>query len=298
MKTYIFPFMALIVALAIAAGAALFTILGFRELFEPSLKITYMAAAIEVGKIMAVSALYQFRDIIGWAWKGVLFILILIAMAVTSMGVYGYLASSYQKDTLAITQNEARIELVDTRRQRLEDRLTNIDAQIAEVPEAYVSKRMELIGTFAPEKQSIVDELDVLAAEESSLKLERIEQETEFGAIILLANSVEWLDPSKAMLYFIFAVIFIFDPMAIVLTYLSNVGFAHAAKKEHEEVLSSVDPNAINEAITQIKNDQTNSTTKLAEALGALSDKVEGMSAPSNPRTNIIDTMRSSDDKS
>jgi hypothetical protein len=289
MKPYIFPSLAMLVALAIAAGAALFTVLGFRELFEPSLKIMYMAAVIEVGKVMAVSALYQFRDIIGWAWKSVLFILIIIAMAVTSMGVYGYLASSYQKDTLAITQNDARIELMDSRRERLEQRLENIDAQIAEVPETYVSKRMELIATFAPEKESVVQELDQLAREESEIKLERIEQQTEFGAILLLAESVDWLDPTNAMLYFILAVIFIFDPMAVVLTYVANVGFANISNKKQQEM----DIDTINSVMGQIKSDQVDITDALTKAL----EKVDSIQSPSpNSRSGIIDSMRKQED--
>ena len=289
MKPYIFPSLAMLVALAIAAGAALFTVLGFRELFEPSLKIMYMAAVIGVGKVMAVSALYQFRDIIGWAWKSVLFILIIIAMAVTSMGVYGYLASSYQKDTLAITQNDARIELMDSRRERLEQRLENIDAQIAEVPETYVSKRMELIATFAPEKESVVQELDQLAREESEIKLERIEQQTEFGAILLLAESVDWLDPTNAMLYFILAVIFIFDPMAVVLTYVANVGFANISNKKQQEM----DIDTINSVMGQIKSDQVDITDALTKAL----EKVDSIQSPSpNSRSGIIDSMRKQED--
>jgi hypothetical protein len=289
MKPYIFPSLAMLVALAIAAGAALFTVLGFRELFEPSLKIMYMAAVIEVGKVMAVSALYQFRDIIGWVWKSVLFILIIIAMAVTSMGVYGYLASSYQKDTLAITQNDARIELMDSRRERLEQRLENIDAQIAEVPETYVSKRMELIATFAPEKESVVQELDQLAREESEIKLERIEQQTEFGAILLLAESVDWLDPTNAMLYFILAVIFIFDPMAVVLTYVANVGFANISNKKQQEM----DIDTINSVMSQIKSDQVDITDALTKAL----EKVDSIQSPSpNSRSGIIDSMRKQED--
>jgi hypothetical protein len=248
-----------------------------------------MAAVIEVGKVMAVSALYQFRDIIGWAWKSVLFILIIIAMAVTSMGVYGYLASSYQKDTLAITQNDARIELMDSRRERLEQRLENIDAQIAEVPETYVSKRMELIATFAPEKESVVQELDQLAREESEIKLERIEQQTEFGAILLLAESVDWLDPTNAMLYFILAVIFIFDPMAVVLTYVANVGFANISNKKQQEM----DIDTINSVMSQIKSDQVDITDALTKAL----EKVDSIQSPSpNSRSGIIDSMRKQED--
>lgn len=283
----------MITALAIAVGAALFTVLGFRELFEPSIKTTYMAVGIEVGKIICLSALYQFRNIISWFWKGILLLLVLVAMAITSAGIYGYLSSAYQRDSLNITQNEQRLEIISSRKEQLESRLENIDEQISNVPETYVTKRMELIETFGPEKDSIITELNELARQESDLKIERIEQETEFGAIILLANAIEWMDTSKAMLYFILAVIFIFDPMAVVLTYLANVGFAHASTKsdQQKETINEADTN---DMITELRNNQETTKEELAKALNSLNQKLEDISGSEteSPRANILDQMR------
>ena len=66
MRAYIFPSIVMLTALTLAFGAALFTVLGFRDLFGETFNITYMAATIEVGKIVCVSAIYQFRHILGW----------------------------------------------------------------------------------------------------------------------------------------------------------------------------------------------------------------------------------------
>jgi hypothetical protein len=303
MRPYIFPTIVMIAALALAAGAALFTILGFRELFEPSLKITFMAASIELGKIVAVSAIYQFRDILGWFSKSFMLFLIIVAMAVTSMGVYGYLSSSYQKDSLAITQNSAKLELLESRKATLEDRLAGMDTQIANVPEAYVSKRMELIATFKPERELVLAELDELGQSKMDLTLDKLSKETEFGAILLLANSVDWLDANKAMLYFILAVIFIFDPMAIALTFAANVGYANVATKKDEEenTVNIVDDsdwgNQLGKVLADINNnrEQTDGAlVSVSEALNSLANEVSDIknSTPKNARSEIIDNMR------
>lgn len=282
MKKLIFPTVVMLCALALAAGAALFTILGFRELFEPSFKVTYMAGAIEFGKVMAISALYQFRHYLSWIWKIFFLTLILTAMAVTSMGVYGYLSSSFQKDSLAITQNQAKYELLDQRKESLEKRLEGIDAQISEVPETYVTKRMELIETFKPERDVILEELNQIEETRTELTLERIEKETEFGAIILLAKSVDWLDESQAMLIFILAIIIIFDPLAVTLTYAANVGFAQAMSKE-DEVETISEEEQVNFS-DEIKNAVAESEKRLIERFETTS------TSPS--RSDIIDTMR------
>lgn len=292
MRSYIFPTLVMFTAMSLAFGAALFTIIGFRELFEPSFKIMYMAATIELGKIIAVSALYQFRNILNWGWKVFLLILILVAMGVTSMGVYGYLSSSFQKDSLEITLNNSQLELLDGRKTALEARLEGMDVQIARVPETYVTKRMELIATFKPERDSVLDEISELDDKKLVLTLERIDKETEFGPMILLAKSIEWMDETRAMFYFIIAVIFIFDPLAIALTYSANVGYASVARNRDEEKkkLKSIFPN---ESGLVSDVDLMGEIGNIANAVERVSDEVQNLKK--DPRADIIDSMRNRD---
>jgi len=294
----------MITALSLAFGAALFTVLGFRELFEPTLKITYMAATIEVGKIVGVSVIYQLRDILSMLWKGIIFSMIIVAMAVTSMGVYGYLSSSYQKDSLSITQNDARLTLLDNRKTVLTDRLAGMDLQIANVPETYVTKRMELIGTFKPERQSILEELDDLGQKKLDLTLERIEGEAEFGAILLLSKTIEGLESGKAMLYFILAVIFIFDPMAISLTYAANVGYYNAVNraKEEREVPERDDNGELISKLDSFIENAEVENKESKEAIASIASSVEDVSTEltdfkqrkptPDKRSSVVDGMR------
>lgn len=279
--------------MSLAFGAALFTIIGFRELFEPSFKIMYMAATIELGKIIAVSALYQFRSILNGAWKVFLLILILVAMAVTSMGVYGYLSSSFQKDSLEITLNSSRLELLDGRKTALEARLEGMDVQIARVPETYVTKRMELIATFKPERESVLDEINELDDEKLALTLEKIDKEAEFGPMILLAKSIDWIDETRAMFYFIIAVIFIFDPLAIALTYSANVGYASVARYRNEEKKKKSKSILSNESGSVSDVDFMGEIGNIANAVEKISDEVQNLKK--DPRADIIDSMRNRD---
>lgn len=298
MRSYIFPTIVMVSALALAFGAALFTIIGFRELFQPTFNITYMAATIELCKIVSVSALYQFRHILGWVSRSFLYILVAGAMAVTSMGVYGYLSSSFQKDSLSRTQNESRLELLDNRKTTLEGRLADMDRQIAAVPESYVTKRMELIATFKPERQSVLTEIEELDDKKLELTLEQIEKETEFGAIILLAKSVEWLNEEQAMLYFILLVIFIFDPMAIALTHAANVGFANTSTQRGEErkekIQEAIASGDTSDILDDLKNMLGDAINPVAESVSKVSEEVENLKSqkPVNPRADVIDSMR------
>lgn len=291
----------MVAALALALGAALFTILGFRELFGHSFNITYMAATIEVGKIIAVSAIYQFRDIISNWLRITLVTLILVAMAVTSVGVYGFLSSSYEKDSLSITQNEARTTLLDKRKMVLETRLKGMDVQIADVPIAYVSKRMELMDKFAPERDRVMVEIDKLTGDKLDLTLDRIDKESEFGAILLLARSVENLEADLAMLYFILLIIFIFDPMAIALTYTANVGYAHAAKQTVIDDDITVDKAGLYDKIDSFIEEQEVDKRASLEVMESITNTLQTVTSdlnnmknekPSDSRVSVVDSMR------
>ena len=291
----------MIAALALALGAALFTILGFRELFGPTFNITYMAATVEIGKIIAVSAIYQLRTVIpGWL-KSSLVVLILVAMFVTSMGVYGFLSSAYEKDSLSITRNEAHTTLLDRRNLALEARLAGMDTQIANVPEAFVSKRMELMDKFAPERDKVMDEIDDLESEKLELTLERIDKESEFGAILLLARSFDGLEADEAMLYFIFLIIFIFDPMAIALTYTANIGYAHAVKRSIEVNKLTVDNSELSDKIDSFIVEQESDKQATLKVMKSITGTIQKVSTeldsmkhtkPSDSRVSVVDSMR------
>ncbi len=232
-------------AMSLAGGAALFTILGFRDLFEPTILITLMAASIEFGKIVAVSAMYQLRNVINWYWKSIVLIMILASMLVTSMGVYGYLSSAYQRDSLKLTQSNTQLQNIIDRKAVLEARITSFDKQIADIAPNYITKRIELINTLKPERVIILSELELLNKQELDFKLIKVSNEVELGGIVLLAKSVDWLDESKSMLYFIALIIFIFDPLAIVLTYIANVGYYNASHRKDEP--KEIQSNAMND---------------------------------------------------
>jgi hypothetical protein len=300
----------MITALTLAFGAALFTVLGFRDLFGETFNITYMAATIEVGKIICVSAIYQFRNILGWWIKSALFALIIAAMVVTSMGVYGFLSGSYQKDSLYITQNEARLTILEKRKTVLEGRLDGMDVQIASVPETYVTKRMELMDKFAPERDRVMSEIDKMEENKLTLTLERIDSESEFGAILLLARSIEGIEPDKAMLYFIFLVIFIFDPMAITLTYTANVGYYNAnnTRREEEEevptVVEHTEPqdntdvmNRLNEVMETVDGDREEGVERWEGVMDTLKQVSEDLvnirnQKPTDARADVVESMR------
>ena len=109
----IFRILLVIVTLAIASAAAYFSVYGLAQLFSGAMwSVVIMGSSIEAGKLVAASFLYRYWTKIGLALKSFLLASVAIVMIVTSVGIFGFLTSAYQKDTLPLQEMEQRIVLL------------------------------------------------------------------------------------------------------------------------------------------------------------------------------------------
>ena len=249
-----------------------------------------MASTIEFGKIIAISALYQGRKVFSVPLKALLSVIIVGIMVITSMGVYGFLSSSYQEGMVGLEQVNNKKEMLEEREEELRDRLELINNQIAEVPETYVTKRMELIDKFGPEKEKILSKITELENKQLDISSEKINKESEIGPVIVLSKSVPWLNEDKAMLYFILLVIFIFDPLAVTLTYAANVGFERAAlgEKPEEKPVEREEPKDKDEFVSKDYLEET-----LDKFSDSLAEKLTPKDSSTSKRTEILNSARS-----
>ena len=112
-------------ALYIAGCSAYFSVRGLGLLFVGSeVPVMVMAASLEVGKLVAASFLYRYWDRVNAAMRFYLTVAVLVLIAITSLGNYGFLARAYEKTHTQIVINEGQI--------------ANLEKEIAEI-----NKQME-----------------------------------------------------------------------------------------------------------------------------------------------------------
>jgi len=98
-------------AMVIAACAAYFSIIGLTLLFVGSAtSIIIMGSALELGKLVTVSFLHQQWEKINFLLKTYLILASIILSAITSVGIYGYLANGYNATSLKVKSLEQSIE--------------------------------------------------------------------------------------------------------------------------------------------------------------------------------------------
>ena len=111
-------------ALYIAGCSAYFSVRGLGLLFVGSeIPVMVMAASLEVGKLVAASFLYRYWDRINGAMRFYLTIAVLVLIAITSLGNYGFLARAYEKTHTQIIVNEGQIA-------NLEKEIVEINKQV------------------------------------------------------------------------------------------------------------------------------------------------------------------------
>lgn len=108
----------------VALCAAVFSVTGIAKLFAgAALSAAVMASALELGKIVSISFLYQYWKEIPKALKGYLLVAALVLMVITSAGIYGYLSAAYAKVAATPLQLSADIRTADGRVKTLEDEI-------------------------------------------------------------------------------------------------------------------------------------------------------------------------------
>jgi len=101
-------------ALYIAGCSAYFSVLGLGQLFTGSEgPVMIMAASLEVGKLVAASFLYRYWHLINGVLRFYLTLAVLVLIAITSLGNYGFLARAYEKTATTIARNEVEIATIE-----------------------------------------------------------------------------------------------------------------------------------------------------------------------------------------
>ena len=108
-------------ALIIAMVAATFSIFGIGTLFSgAATSVIIMASALEMGKIVSVSFLYRYWNKTSKWLRSYLIVAVLALMAITSIGVFGWLSAAYQGSSLKYEITQQQISVLEGQKTQLD----------------------------------------------------------------------------------------------------------------------------------------------------------------------------------
>ena len=241
-------------AISISVIAAGYSIVGLATLFAGAVvPIIAMGSALEVGKLVAASWLYHNWDSdVPMLLKTYLFGAIIVLILITSLGIFGFLSKAHLDQVKPTSSNNIKIEVIDKQInqqeiiiQRAEKQITLLDKAL----EVYIDKEYVSRGLKERKKQEeertllnntindASDKIAELVNQKAELSLAQDKIEAEVGPIKYVAeliygeNAQDNFD--KSVRFVILILIFVFDPLAVLLLIAANISLRQWRKKRN-----------------------------------------------------------------
>ena len=223
-------------ALLIAGSAAAFSVYGLAKLFSGAfISVVIMAGSLELGKLVTASFLYRYWNMINWFQKVYMTIATLVLIFITSAGIFGYLSNAYQGATLEFEKQSTELLTIEERIEQLdEDKVflkEELEQAISELPDNYITAKRNLREEYNPQITQINQELLEYKTRRADLEIELVSTGVDVGPAIYLARTFG-TDIDTVVKFFIFILIFVFDPLAVMLVIAYNQALLQNKPKE------------------------------------------------------------------
>ena len=238
-----FGLLTLLTALAISTVAAWYSIIGLMAIFAgATTAIMIMGIVLEIGKLICASWTFTNWKSCPVIMRSYFIIAVIVLMLITSLGIFGFLSRAHitqSNPTSLMEERIERIELKVNQRQiqinRYQGRLDTLDQALQRYIElGAISKGLAKIGAMDNETnllktkiQGLENEIDGLMDEKYELKTNLSLAEVETGPIkyvaSMLYDEVSASELETAVRWIIILLIFVFDPLAVVLVIAANI---------------------------------------------------------------------------
>ena len=229
-----FIFLVFLSALSIELMGTYISVVGLAAAFASDPIIMLMAVSLDFAKIMLVSVSYKHWNRLSRLLRFYVIPAVAILMTISSAGVAGYLSQSFQKAVLPNKDVTIKLEALESEKTRLEQRKIDIDKQISQLPPNMVKGRRQLIDSFKPEAESIRKRLGELETQVTDIKSKNVEVQAHIGPIAFISEAFG-VTMESAVKYVIALIVFVFDPLAVVLLIIGNFLLELKRKEEKEE---------------------------------------------------------------
>ena len=266
------PWFLLFCAIGLSGTAAYYSVIGLSIIFSAvAIPVIIMGSFLEISKLAIATYLHdKWKETYGLL-KIYLTIALVTLSLLTSVGIYGLLSTGFQQNIAGLEINNKKIENIEVKKERfneikldyqkekgvLDRDITNLrnalstntttqsvdrtTGQVITRANGGNRKAFESQLKIAQENRDAVSKkIESLNDSITSLDLEVLDltsteiESGELGAIKYLSEITGW-DIKKTANFFILALIFVFDPLAIALVISTNQAFKIVRKKDETE---------------------------------------------------------------
>jgi hypothetical protein len=240
----------LITGLTISAVAIYYSVIGLAAIFAAAtIPIYIMGGSLEVAKLVCASWLKANWSRTPLLMKAYMTIAVFILMAITSMGIFGFLSKAHSDQSLVSGDVTSKIAIYD---EKIKTAKENIDANrkaLKQMDEAVdqvmgrstdekgADKAVALRRSQQKERGRLIAEIEayqktvsVLAEERAPIATEVRKVEAEVGPIKYIAAFVYGDNPDanileKSVTWVIIIIVSVFDPLAVIMLLAAQMTF-------------------------------------------------------------------------
>lgn len=260
--------------LAISAVAIYYSVLGLASIFSGAvLPIMVMGTILELSKLVAAWWLKANWSRAPVLLKSYMLIATLVLMIITSMGIFGFLSKAHSDQSLATGDVASQVAIYDEQIKIERENITNAQALIKQMDDAvtgiqangsdreiklrdgrtYTRSAAELAlqtrrsqakdrAALTQQIQEAQTKIVELQKQKAPIAAEQRKVEAEVGPIKYIAAFVYGDDPDKNLLekavtWVIITIVFVFDPLAILLLLASQMSFGWARENKESKIV-------------------------------------------------------------
>ena len=245
-------YLILISGIALSIIAAGYSIIGLAAFFAGATTAIYaMGGALEVAKLVIASWLYNNwkNPLLPKSIKYYLTSAVIVLIFITSVGIFGFLSKAHLDQVVPESNNALQVQILDeqieqrqktiNRSQKQLTRMDNLIETQSEESSWFTSSSQRAITERNNQKQErllleqtieeSLNKINLLSDKKAGIRTEQLKLEADLGPIKYVAEfiygdeAVNHFD--KAVRIIIIILIFVFDPVAVLMLISANISF-------------------------------------------------------------------------
>ncbi len=213
----VFIFILGLSAAIISVTGAGFSIAGLMKLFSGApYAVMVMAGALELAKMVSASFLHRNWKQLNVIMRFYLTVAVGILMAITSMGIFGYLSFAYQTTSMELKNTLVKIQFLESESRKIQRETDRLQSVIDSIPATRITRRMDTQKELEPEFQTLQKQAIEVQMKLRNENLKKLSYQSEIGPVIFVAELFGAKTDNVATWLIILFVI-VFDPLAVCL---------------------------------------------------------------------------------
>ena len=262
-------YLTLISGISLSIIAAGYSIIGLAALFAGATSaIIAMGGALEVAKLVMASWLYNnwHSPLLPKSIKYYLTSAVIILVFITSVGIFGFLSKAHLDQVVPESNNKLQVQILDEQIEQRQNVINRSQLQLEKMDELIINQSEETSFFSSSSQRAIAErnnqreerlllektieeslnKINELSDKKAGIRTEQLKLEADLGPIKYVAEFIYGDEAEnhfdKAVRIIIIILIFVFDPVAVLMLISANISLKERRMKLEPETIEG-DPN-------------------------------------------------------